>query len=78
MYHLATNPQCQNTLREEARNLLTSPEDVVTTDVLQRATYTKAALKESLRLNPISIGVGRILQADTVLSGYRVPKGVNI
>lgn len=31
-------------------------------------------LKETFRLNPISIGVGRILNKDTILSGYMVPK----
>jgi hypothetical protein len=38
----------------------------------------KAVLKESLRLNPISVGIGRILAQDAVLSGYHVPKGVSM
>lgn len=42
-----------------------------------RAPYARAVLKECLRLNPISIGVGRNLNSDLVLSGYEVPKGVN-
>lgn len=46
-------------------------------NVLRRASYTKAVIKESLRLNPISVGVGRILQTDVVLNGYQVPKGVS-
>lgn len=40
------------------------------------APYARAVLKECLRLNPISVGVGRNLNNDMVLSGYRVPKGV--
>lgn len=43
-----------------------------------KATYCRAVLKESLRLNPISIGVGRILNKDAILSGYQVPKGTVI
>ena len=31
--------------------------------------------RESLRLNPVSVGVGRILPQDTLLGGYMVPKG---
>jgi ecdysteroid 22-hydroxylase len=31
-------------------------------------------LKETLRLNPISVGVGRILNKETILHGYLVPK----
>lgn len=49
----------------------------VTADVLRKALYTKAVIKEGLRLNPISIGVGRILQTDVIISGYQIPKGVS-
>ncbi len=31
--------------------------------------------RESLRLNPVSVGVGRVLPLDTLLGGYNVPKG---
>uniref|UniRef100_A0A182JET2 Cytochrome P450 n=1 Tax=Anopheles atroparvus TaxID=41427 RepID=A0A182JET2_ANOAO len=39
------------------------------------ASYCRAVLKETFRLNPISIGVGRILNRDHVLGGYQVPRG---
>lgn len=35
-------------------------------------------MKESLRLNPISIGVGRITTRDLVLNGYHIPEGTNV
>jgi hypothetical protein len=38
----------------------------------------KAVLKESFRLNPISVGIGRILAQDAIFSGYHVPKGVSM
>lgn len=39
--------------------------------------YTRATLKESLRLNPVSIGFGRYLVKDMEISGYSVPKKVS-
>lgn len=39
-------------------------------------TYSKAVLKETFRLNPVSVGVGRITNTDLILNGYNVPKGV--
>ncbi|XP_059475605.1 cytochrome P450 302a1, mitochondrial [Neocloeon triangulifer] len=78
LYHLAVNPDKQLRLQEEARSLLPTPEVGVTTQILSGAAYTKAVLKESLRLNPVSVGVGRILQHDAVFSGFKVPKGTVI
>ncbi|KAK1120079.1 hypothetical protein K0M31_012803 [Melipona bicolor] len=74
LYHLARHENTQEKLRIEATQFLTNHEPI-TADVLKSASYTKAVIKESLRLNPISVGIGRILQTDTVLNGYQVPKG---
>ncbi|XP_034189588.2 cytochrome P450 302a1, mitochondrial [Osmia lignaria lignaria] len=75
LYHLARNPSTQDKLRSEAMQLLPECNQPVTADVLRNASYTKAVIKESLRLNPISVGIGRILQTDVILNGYQVPKG---
>jgi ecdysteroid 25-hydroxylase CYP302A1 len=75
LYHLAVNPEVQNKLYEESCQLLAKPSCAVTTSVLAKAQYTKAVLKETFRMNPVSVGVGRILAQDTILSGYHVPKG---
>ena len=37
--------------------------------------FGKLALKESLRLNTVSVGTGRILPVDAEFGGYEVPKG---
>ncbi|XP_043528320.1 cytochrome P450 302a1, mitochondrial [Frieseomelitta varia] len=74
LYHLARHEDVQEKLRIEATQFLTNHEPI-TADVLRSASYTKAVIKESLRLNPISVGIGRILQTDTILNGYQVPKG---
>jgi ecdysteroid 25-hydroxylase CYP302A1 len=78
LYHLATNSEVQTKLYEESCRLLIEPNSPVTSAILAQAQYMKAVLKESLRLNPISIGIGRILAKDIVLSGYHVPKGVSM
>lgn len=77
LYHLAVNPEVQNKLYEESCELLAKPSSAVTASVLAKAQYTKAVLKETFRMNPVSVGIGRILAQDTVLSGYHVPKGVS-
>ncbi|KAG7210918.1 hypothetical protein KM043_016295 [Ampulex compressa] len=75
LYHLARNPRIQDKLRAEAAALLPDRNQPITTATLRNATYTKAVIKETFRMNPISVGLGRILQTDVVLGGYHVPKG---
>ncbi|GJQ70311.1 putative cytochrome p450 [Trypoxylus dichotomus] len=75
LHHIAENELAQEALYKECRKLLPSPFSPITKDVLAQAQYAKAVLKESLRLRPISIGIGRILDQDTVFSNYHVPKG---
>ncbi|XP_012282602.1 cytochrome P450 302a1, mitochondrial [Orussus abietinus] len=78
LYHLARNPRAQDTLHEEAANLLKDENAPIDSTVLRRANFAKAVMKETFRLNPISVGVGRVLQKDAVLRKYRVPKGTVI
>ncbi|XP_018407711.1 PREDICTED: cytochrome P450 302a1, mitochondrial-like [Cyphomyrmex costatus] len=78
LYHLARNASIQEKLRLEATNLLKDPTSPITAEIIRNAKYTKAVLKETFRLNPLSVGIGRILQTDVVLSGYHVPKGTVI
>ncbi|XP_018371856.1 PREDICTED: cytochrome P450 302a1, mitochondrial-like [Trachymyrmex cornetzi] len=75
LYHLARNASVQEKLRLEAAALLTDPMSPITAEILRNATYTKAVIKETFRLNPLSVGIGRILQTDVVLSGYHIPEG---
>ncbi|CAH0558339.1 unnamed protein product [Brassicogethes aeneus] len=75
LYHLAKSQCVQSTLYQESRKLLPNTYSKVTKEVLQEAFYAKAVLKETLRLRPISVGVGRVLHSDAEFSGYHVPKG---
>lgn len=63
---------------EELHTLLPKKDDEITADVISKASYVRSSIKESLRLNPVSIGIGRWLQKDIVLKGYSIPKGVCI
>lgn len=80
LYHLATNPECQEKLYSEACYLIGLPNrsHKATTLDFNQTTYTKAVIKEMFRMNPVSVGVGRILAKNTVLAGYEVPAGVSI
>ncbi|XP_008552208.1 cytochrome P450 302a1, mitochondrial isoform X2 [Microplitis demolitor] len=74
LYHLAKNLNAQEKLQSEASRLLPN-DDPITATTLRGATYTKAVIKETFRMNPISVGVGRILAVDTILNNYHVPAG---
>lgn len=75
-YYLALNPRCQQELYTEARNLLPESNTDITPEILARASYVRSCVKECLRLNPVSIGIGRILPKDIVLKDYKIPKNV--
>jgi cytochrome P450 len=76
LYHLAKNPFKQEKVYQEVSRFLPKSSDLISQDILAELKYLKAAVKESFRLNPISIGVGRILPEDASFSGYHCPKNV--
>uniref|UniRef100_A0A2P2I3Q6 Cytochrome P450 302a1, mitochondrial-like n=2 Tax=Hirondellea gigas TaxID=1518452 RepID=A0A2P2I3Q6_9CRUS len=79
LYHLSSNKTAQQQLAEEAARLLQQTHGQVTGNVLSKARYTVAVVKESLRLNPISIGIGRVnTHKPIVLRGYHIPAGTTI
>lgn len=74
---MSSNPDVQKKMFIEAQALLPDNNTPVNYEILERAVYAKAVVKEMFRMNPISVGVGRILPEECVFSGYRVPAGVN-
>lgn len=70
----------QERVFQEALNVLPNYDsDEITADKMaNQLGYSKAVLKETFRLNPVSVGVGRTTNTDLILSGYNVPKGVSI
>ncbi|CAG0885899.1 unnamed protein product [Cyprideis torosa] len=74
LYLLSSNSTVQEKARAEALSL-TMP--ITATALARGIPYLKATVKESMRLFPISVGIGRITTQDLVLSGYRIPTGVS-
>ncbi|XP_026328415.1 cytochrome P450 302a1, mitochondrial isoform X2 [Hyposmocoma kahamanoa] len=78
LYHLGRNPAVQEKLCKEILTLLPTKDYIITADILSKATYVRSCVKESLRLNPVSVGIGRILQKDIILKGFLIPNGTVI
>lgn len=77
LYHLSKDRRVQNLMHKEALRVMPNEDDPLTPSMMNsEIPYTRAVLKESLRLNPISVGVGRILNQDMIIGGYHVPKDV--
>ncbi|XP_065086371.1 probable cytochrome P450 301a1, mitochondrial [Ochlerotatus camptorhynchus] len=76
LYQLATRPAEQQKLYEELKRIMPDPKTPLTFQLLDQAHYLKAFIKEVLRVYSTVIGNGRTLQEDTVICGYRIPKGV--
>ncbi|CAO1322094.1 unnamed protein product [Diamesa hyperborea] len=75
LHYISKNKRIQDLMYEEALKVLPNANDAISaTAVNSEISYTRAVLKETLRLNPISVGIGRILNKDMVLGGYHVPK----
>uniref|UniRef100_A0A8D8VTC2 Cytochrome P450 302a1, mitochondrial n=1 Tax=Cacopsylla melanoneura TaxID=428564 RepID=A0A8D8VTC2_9HEMI len=72
LYYLSTNQQVQDKLFGQMSQL--SGKTVTSADY-DACSYAKAVIKESFRMAPISVGVGRTLGKHAVLNGYHVPAG---
>lgn len=86
LYHLSCHPRVQEDLFTEIVTSMSSKEtslqslqhENISTQDLSNMPLLKAVMKESFRLTSIIPAVVRILGEETILSGYRVPKGVSI
>ncbi|CAG7667369.1 unnamed protein product, partial [Allacma fusca] len=78
LYHLAQNDHQQQLLFDELKTLLPTWDTPMTSEILAKAGFLKRVVKESLRLNPISIGVGRQLTQDGIIGGHHIPQGTVI
>ncbi|KAL6431239.1 hypothetical protein ACFW04_007137 [Cataglyphis niger] len=78
LYYIASNPEKQEKLREEVLSVLPDKTSLITYDILQQLRYTKACVKESLRLFPAAIGNLRTMPTDICIGGYKIPAGMNV
>ncbi|XP_076028997.1 putative cytochrome P450 301a1, mitochondrial isoform X2 [Oratosquilla oratoria] len=76
LYELAKNPSRQAKLQREVDRVVGKGRDPLTGDQLSRLQYTKAVVRESLRMFPLVMGVARTLDKDVIVGGYVVRKGV--
>ncbi|CAH0627188.1 unnamed protein product [Chrysodeixis includens] len=78
LYHISRNLEVQKKIFDEIIEHLPTKDTHITAEILSKLVYTKGCIKESLRLNPVSIGVGRLSQKEFILKGYLIPEGTVI
>lgn len=78
MLCLAENPEKQEKLREEVMKILPEKDSEFTEESMKNIPYLRACIKESQRIRPLIVGNARVLEKDSVLSGYQVPAGTFI
>ena len=76
-YCLAVNPEKQEVLRNEIKNVFASSNDITGKTLLQMP-YLHAFNLEVQRLYPLTMGIARKTSVDMVLSGYHVPANTSI
>ncbi|KAK9685542.1 Cytochrome P450 [Popillia japonica] len=78
MYHLSQNQEKQDKLYSELEKVLPNPDAIISIADQEKIRYLKACIKETLRLKPVVLGNGRSLQKDTLIDGYKIPKGTHV
>jgi len=89
-YHLATNPEAQQTLADEiervtgsskhsdrSRGMEDGSSEWISQADISGMSYLKACVKESFRLNCPVPGIMRVTSKPLVLSGYEIPENVS-
>ncbi|KAG0710614.1 putative cytochrome P450 49a1 [Chionoecetes opilio] len=78
LYLLARNPEAQKKLQKEVDEVTAGHQGPLTSKHLARLSYTKAIIKETFRIFPLTFGFARTLLRDVVLQGYWIPAGYNV
>ncbi|XP_015437179.1 PREDICTED: probable cytochrome P450 301a1, mitochondrial [Dufourea novaeangliae] len=78
LYQLALHPEKQDIVYKEVCKVLPDEGTQLEGKHMDQLKYLKACIRETLRMYPVVIGNGRCMTKDTVISGYQVPKGVQV
>ncbi|XP_055691197.1 probable cytochrome P450 12b2, mitochondrial [Lutzomyia longipalpis] len=78
LYAIAKNQDKQQLIREEIQRNFPGKNAPLSAEKLSNLTYTKLALKESLRLLPYFSGVFRQTGENITIKGYQIPKNTFI
>uniref|UniRef100_A0A7M4EXQ3 Cytochrome P450 4V2-like n=1 Tax=Crocodylus porosus TaxID=8502 RepID=A0A7M4EXQ3_CROPO len=78
MYLLGCNPEAQKKVDVELDEVFGNSDRHVTMEDLKKLRYLECVVKEALRLFPSVPFFARTLSQDCWISGYKVPKGVDI
>lgn len=74
---MSKNPQVQEKLYQEVKNVLPTKDTVVTKEMLNEMPYLRAVFKEALRMAPVVPRNQRTTVKPLVVAGYQIPKGVS-
>lgn len=78
LYHLSNNIALQTSLRKEINSQLPRNESIAINQI-DELTSLRNCLKETMRLNPVSIGTGRVCSQDNLtIRGFQIPEGCMI
>nr|WPM94880.1 cytochrome p450 302A1a [Polyphagotarsonemus latus] len=77
VYFLSLDPVIQSKLRKEIESVLDSKNNLAEQH-LRNMPYLKACVKETMRLQPVSIGTGRVIEKEIILQNYSIPKDTMI
>ena len=74
---LSKHPEFQERARDEIRSILKDEEEI-TGDHLQKMKFLDNCIKESMRLYPVGIQIGREPREDIKIGSYEIPKGTMV
>ena len=70
---LAMHPEVQDKVVAEMNAVFSSDAVEISQDTLQQLRYTEQVIKETLRLAPVGVLMGRETSAEVTLNGVRIP-----
>ncbi|XP_063166746.1 cytochrome P450 4V2 [Candoia aspera] len=78
IYLLARHPEIQRKVHSELDEVFGSSDHHITMDDLKKLRYLECVIKEVLRLFPSVPLIGRVLNEDCYIRGFKIPKGTDV